>query len=851
MGKGKKKQKVTTIKLSPTQSEYCMSEDVVNVLVSNTGEGKCLNPLGKLIYFDGSAVYAKDVRVGDLLMGDDSTPRRVLSITRGSGEMYRVVPLKGESFECNGDHILVLKRTNTTKSPSLNGNIVELSVDDYIKQTPTFKHLHKLYRVGVEFNEKEVLIDPYFLGIWLGDGTATVPSVTTQDDEVVDYLEKFAIKHGLRLVVSKDPKRCLSYRLSGNGGNSNIVLDFLREHDLINNKHIPMIYKTNNRFMRIRLLAGLIDADGWTNNSGYQLIFKSERLAQDIVFLCRSLGFAAYLKPRIKKGFGITGTYYHIMISGDCSLIPVKVAHKKVAPRRQIKDVLVTGIREVVPLGVGDYYGFTLDGNHRFLLGDFTVSHNTYASIVAMFVHAQRCGRPIRCAIVRDTHENIKNSTAQSIKEDFGDLCRFSNDSKKCVFYTTPRVTVDLFGISEEGALGKLQGNEYALIWLEEPAPMSSKSNAGLSEGVFNAALVRSVRQKLPPYCRGCGHVPDGGSEWLGEVDEEKRKRVCSECGEGYYWPHGRLQVSMNPADEEHWTFKRLIEVDLVDPENPLITKQVWFVRYGENIHVSEVSRQAVKAAYKDDPASYMRYVMGQFAPVYQGKSVTPEYNSAIHLSENALEPAYGLVSFCICDGWHNPSAVLGQITRTGRLIILDVMRMDGGDIRSLLDNQVGPLLESPRWKGKARAWRVGGDTTMVQPDQSNKQESAAKVVVDFFQPYGARVFEQGPSTWSIIKMGLKNGLNRMIEGMPAVFINADCRLLHKGLSGGWFYKTDNAGNIIGVLPEKNEVSHVCDALANAINIFLPTRLFHVDPKRKRELEMKMKSRASSYVTPQ
>lgn len=475
----------------------------------------------------------------------------------------------------------------------------------------------------------------------------------------------------------------------------------------------------------------------------------------------------------------------------------------------------------------------------------------TYASIVAMFVHAQRCGKPIRCAIVRDTHENIKNSTAQSIKEDFGDLCRFSNDSKKCVFFTNPRVTVDLFGISEEGALGKLQGNEYALIWLEEPAPMSSKSNAGLSEGVFNAALVRAVRQKLPPYCKSCLHVPKDGSKWLSEPKKDKEKRRCAECGELLYWPHGRLQISMNPADEEHWTFKRLIEVDQVDPDNPLITKRVWFVKYGENVHVSEVSRQAVKAAYKDDPASYLRYVMGQFSPVYTGKAVTPEYNPEIHLSEAPLEPSHGLLSFCVCDGWHNPSAILGQVTRAGRLVVLDVLRLDGGDIRSLLESQVGPLLESPRWKGKARAWRVGGDTTMVQPDQSNLQESAAKVVAEFFKPYGARVFEQGPSTWALIKMGLKNGLNRMIQGMPAVYINCECRLLHKGLSGGWHYKTDNAGNIIGVLPEKNEVSHVCDALANAINIFLPTKKYKVDPDQQRRMTEKMKARAASYTTPQ
>lgn len=472
----------------------------------------------------------------------------------------------------------------------------------------------------------------------------------------------------------------------------------------------------------------------------------------------------------------------------------------------------------------------------------------TFASVVAMIVHAQKCGRAIRCAIVRDTHENIKNSTAKSIKEDFGDICRFWNDDKKCVLYTNPRVYIDLFGIADEGALTKLQGNEYALIWLEEPAPMTSKANAGLSEDVFNAAMVRAVRQKLPPYCANpaCGDTPAHSSSWLGESDEQKAMRRCELCGSEFYWPHGRLQVSMNPADEEHWTFRRLIEEGPVDPKNLLVTKAVWFVAYGENVHVTELSRQMVKSAYKDDPASYMRYVMGKFAPVYKGAKVSPEFNPMIHVSEVPLEPAAGLVSFRFWDGWHNPTCVMGQVTRTGRLIILDVMRLEGGDVASLIEYQVDPMMESPRWRDKAFAWRDIGDVSMANPDQSNIQTSNSKVIEGHF---GTR-FEKGPHIWALMKTGVKKALNRMIQGMPAVFINCECKLLIKGLAGGWHYKTDNSNNIIGTLPVKNEISHVCDAWANGVNVLLPSRTFDDRKGEIAKLQKKMKDRAASYVTP-
>ena len=60
--------------------------------------------------------------------------------------------------------------------------------------------------------------------------------------------------------------------------------------------------------------------------------------------------------------------------------IPVKCERKKVQPRRQIKDALTTRIK-VVPKGIDYYYGVELDGNHRYLLGDFTVTHNTVIAL--------------------------------------------------------------------------------------------------------------------------------------------------------------------------------------------------------------------------------------------------------------------------------------------------------------------------------------------------------------------------------------------------------------------------------------------------------------------------------------
>jgi hypothetical protein len=164
----------------------------------------------------------------------------------------------------------------------------------------------------------------------------------------------------------------------------NVFLTFLKEHNLINNKHVPDSFKINSRHVRLQVLAGLIDTDGYLINNVYEITQKSKQLADDLVFLARSVGLATRTvlveKACMYKGERRAGLYYRTYISGDIDMIPVKILRKTAQPRTQIKDVLRYGIT-VTPLGEDDYYGFMIDGNHRYVLGDFTVTHNTCTAI--------------------------------------------------------------------------------------------------------------------------------------------------------------------------------------------------------------------------------------------------------------------------------------------------------------------------------------------------------------------------------------------------------------------------------------------------------------------------------------
>lgn len=143
-------------------------------------------------------------------------------------------------------------------------------------------------------------------------------------------------------------------------------------------KFIPHTYKTASRADRLAVLAGVLDTDGYYDGKCFYLTLKCEQLLDDTIFVARSLGFAAYKKPVMKccTNNGVKTQCFSTVISGDLETIPVRLTRRKAQPRRQKKDPLVTGL-SVEGIGEGDYYGFEIDGDHLFLLGDFTVTHNT------------------------------------------------------------------------------------------------------------------------------------------------------------------------------------------------------------------------------------------------------------------------------------------------------------------------------------------------------------------------------------------------------------------------------------------------------------------------------------------
>jgi chromosome segregation ATPase len=266
-----------------------------------SGSGKCLGRGTEVLMYDGSIKRVEDISVGELVMGDDSTPRRVLSLARGKDTMYQVTNSKGDRYIVNSEHILSL--IDSQKDIK-----VDISIRDYLELPRKKRNKLVGYKVGVEFEEREIDIDPYLLGMSLYRGP------------------------------------------------------------------ISPIYKTNSRTIRLNLLGGLVDKWGMINGRKLRLVIPCEHLQMDVQFLARSLGFNCYTR----KGFFCGKSY--LTLNGDLQSIPSIRFNRFFAhvPLPGLYTKQLQSPIKIRPLGTDDYFGFMLDGNHRFVLGNFLVTHNSH-----------------------------------------------------------------------------------------------------------------------------------------------------------------------------------------------------------------------------------------------------------------------------------------------------------------------------------------------------------------------------------------------------------------------------------------------------------------------------------------
>lgn len=226
-----------------------------------------------------------------------------------------------------------------------------VSVAEVLDKQFYYQKYHRLCPQKIDYEEQEVPLDPLFFGIWIGDGGSYSCKITTADKEILDYVTEVVETYGMKVVQEKYaidyhitngnkdtaggslsadkelvlkairdmsegkelnqaarevgvvPSTLKRYLQKFNEGTLDAMYESRKQNPITlalkglgvwRNKHIPKCYLENSRDVRLKVLAGIIDTDGYLQReSGYDMCFASKKLLDDIVTLARSLGFSA------------------------------------------------------------------------------------------------------------------------------------------------------------------------------------------------------------------------------------------------------------------------------------------------------------------------------------------------------------------------------------------------------------------------------------------------------------------------------------------------------------------------------------------------------------------------------
>lgn len=352
----------------------------------------------------------KDIHKGDCVFSVDGSATSVLYESEVFHKpMYRVSFEDGSTVDASGDHIWTVQTKDSRRTaqrvpkrrrrnkPQIceRGGWYELTTEDMLSD---FCHTRKdgkgheyKYRVplqkAVEYPRKELPVDPYVLGVWLGDGNSSGQNITVSDDDL-DGTKKRIEERGYTCSVIRYKNRACAINIDPHPrGCSRKLYDgsfryALRSLGVLENKHIPEIYLTASVEQRKDLLCGLMDTDGTVSKTG-QCTFtqKSKIVAQQVLQLVRSMGIKASMREvdatcNGKPAGSVYCVHFFTSKQNPCFLMPRKYDRLKEKLSARMSAKSITGIE---PIQEKPSKCIMVDHpSHLYLAGNgFTATHNT------------------------------------------------------------------------------------------------------------------------------------------------------------------------------------------------------------------------------------------------------------------------------------------------------------------------------------------------------------------------------------------------------------------------------------------------------------------------------------------
>jgi hypothetical protein len=497
-------------------------DDTFQVIASGAnGIGKDLK-LDCLIATPTGFRAASTIKIGDVLCAPDGTTTKVIGVyPQAKHKFYKVTFSDGETIECGDNHLWeVLSWTryipkelgncpHRSKTPwVLSGNkhsgFCQVLNTEQLKESLTINggksYNHSIPLCELYFESQEVPLNPYSLGCLIGDGSLghSTPKITTMDSEILDHFLK---NHEVG-ASCRENGRAITFSILN-------IYSTIRQLNLETtsyHKHIPDIYKFNSKEVRLAVLQGLMDTDGYIGTgSCLEYSTTSKKLANDISFLVRSLGGLVNIKPRLgkyrnKEGKIIeTTTNYRVSIQLKPEIKPFRLTRKLekyTGITKAANHKFVRSIRSIEQIDDSEGVCFRVDHKDSlFICGGNSaiVTHNSvmcaYIALSVLYGKSEICklwtNTPIHVHMITESFGKQKEVTQEKFAEitDYIFDTMGSCSDPNIKIYRHSGVIKEIhhlktrnrikFSSAQEGQKG-LVGLEPHLLILDEPIPQEA-----------------------------------------------------------------------------------------------------------------------------------------------------------------------------------------------------------------------------------------------------------------------------------------------------------------------------------------------------------------------------------------
>lgn len=360
------------------------------VLTGAIGIGKA-QPLDSLVLTEYGFKKMGELTLSDKVFGNDGNLHNIIGIfPQGMKKICKVSFTDGTSTLCCDEHLWTVYNTKNKVWTTVE---TKQLIDGSRNLKHAWGHRYKIPMTSpINSSQKELLIDPYILGVLIGDGSLTTGlQFASNDQEIVDNIQK---RLPNTLTVTKVNEK-FSYSIKGKKHSINEYLNAIRYYQLntkAENKHIPNEYLFSTVSDRIALLQGLMDTDGFISKDGSVIEFTtvSQKLRDDFVMLVQSLGGTCHIRikhPTYKNKVGdkIHGREsYNIGIKLPKNICPFKLLRKinRLNPKSLEPYRYITNIEYI---GEDECQCIYIDSNeHLYLTNDFIVTHNTLVADICL-----------------------------------------------------------------------------------------------------------------------------------------------------------------------------------------------------------------------------------------------------------------------------------------------------------------------------------------------------------------------------------------------------------------------------------------------------------------------------------